>query len=149
MKLQTRPICVSSQFITYLGLSLLFLAGCSVDDDFNEAEYLKKAESFYKAGDLRSSMIELKNVLKHNPKNANARYMLALNYIEAGNGKTAEKEISRAIDLGYNRQSALPVLLRTLLLQRRYADVKKKLDLGDAELQNELELLVMRAGQSV
>jgi predicted Zn-dependent protease len=53
------------------------MAGCGTSAD-RAADYLTKAQRFYDAGDYVSARVEAKNAAQIEPKNARARYLLAL-----------------------------------------------------------------------
>lgn len=97
--------------------AILLLSGC--DAGYSEVEHLERAKTFQSEGDWRSSAIELKNALRRNPDNAEARWLLGQAYLETGDGAAAEKELRRAVELGKNLNEALLPLARALFLQGR------------------------------
>ncbi len=105
-------------------LLALILAGC--DNPLNstsDTEHVSRAQTYLDSGKLKSASIELKNALTKNPDNAQARWLLGKLYIEIGNGLAAEKELIKARQLGVNDDSTVPLLLESLLIQKKYDDV--------------------------
>jgi len=78
--------------------ALLAAAGCT--SGFDAAEHMARAQDFVAAGEHRSAMIELKNVLAKDPGNAQARLLLAQVELMLGDAAAAEKELRRAGELG-------------------------------------------------
>lgn len=101
---------------------MLVLSGCS-DSHKSSYDYLSKARKFHKAGNDGAAVIELKNALQVDPKNIEARYLMALIDNERGDGQAAEIEIRKALELGLERRKASAVLSQALLLQRKYHKV--------------------------
>lgn len=95
----------------------LLLGACDSLKSYTDVEYVQRAKQFRDKGDLQASIIELKNALQKNAKNADARWMLGDVYAIQGLGREAEKELKLAEDLGVNRES-LKVSLGTALLQQ-------------------------------
>jgi putative PEP-CTERM system TPR-repeat lipoprotein len=62
--------------------------------------FLESAKSQYEKGDLRATQIELKNALKADPRNVDARLFLAKIYLDGRNGLAAQPEIEAARDAG-------------------------------------------------
>lgn len=114
------------------------LAGCWNGD---RDSLLASARKYRQNGELRAAIIEFKNVLEQHPDDGETRYMLATTYNETGEALTAEKEIRRAINLGYPPQAAMPELARALLLQGEY---KKALKETAATTRNDAQLLCLR-----
>ncbi|GAB6067968.1 PEP-CTERM system TPR-repeat protein PrsT [Methylothermus subterraneus] len=102
-----------------VGLALwLGLSGCG--DRASDLEHLARAKESQDRGDLRTSVIELKNALQKNPSNAEARRLLGEISAKLGDGETAEKELRRAIDLGVAREAVLLPLAEALKLQGKF-----------------------------
>ena len=68
-------------------------------------------------GDLQSASIELKNTLKKQPANAQARLRLGQIYLELGNPAAAQKELEQARGLEEAAEEVELGLLRVKLLQ--------------------------------
>ncbi len=106
---------------------LTLLNGC--DGLFNEvsdAEHVSRAQTYLDEGKLKSASIELKNALGKNKNNAQAHWLLGKLHVELGDGLSAEKELTKAKELGVNDDSVLPLLLEALLLQENYSGVLKQ-----------------------
>ncbi len=83
--------------------------------DSTEAEYLERAQSYLERGELKAASIELRNALRQNQGNGEARRLLGKVYLEAGNALSAVKELRRASELGVADGEVLPLLARALL----------------------------------
>lgn len=110
--------------------------------DISDAEYVNRAKQQQATGQLKASLIELKNALQQNPNNSEARLLLGELYILVGDGAASEKEIKKAMSLGISGEYVDKLLGRSLLLQHRYIDVLKMLENNDVLSQP--ELLVLR-----
>ena len=60
-----------------LFIAVVFLTACGGSED-REQEYFNRAQSHFNEGNLDKTRVELKNVLQINPKNIDARYLMAL-----------------------------------------------------------------------
>jgi len=60
-----------------LFVSFVFLYACSGSEN-REQEYFNRAQAFFNENDFDKTRVELKNVLQINPKNVDARYLMAL-----------------------------------------------------------------------
>ena len=96
------------------------LPGCNKIGGLTEQEHIQKAKAFQAKGDLRASVIELKNALQKNSNNAEVRLLLGEIYIDTGQGSDAEKELLKARDLGVNEETIKVPLGRAFLLQGNY-----------------------------
>lgn len=94
------------------------LASC--DDGLTDVEYVNRAREYQEAGNIRASVVELKNALQRNPANAEAHLLLGLSHLKLGNGADAEKEYRRALALGAD---SVAVPLAKALLQQGKAEV--------------------------
>ncbi len=109
-------------------LATAILVGCESGPSADE-NYQQGWES-YKKGELRTAIVHLKNALTAKPDFAEARELLGRTYVQLGLGELAEKELLRAAKLGYSGAEYEDILMRALLLQRRYDDVLQQLKSG-------------------
>jgi len=123
---------------TLVGGALLLggLGGCA--KKLTAPELVADARRLQGQGDSRGAMIQLKNALASQPDDAGARFMLARASLELGDPAAAEKEVRRAIGLGYAAGPGATVLARALLEQGQYpkllADTEQAAKAADAEL---------------
>ncbi len=103
-------------------VTLGLLVGCS--NTLSDTEYVNRAQDFLDKGEVQSATIELKNALQQNPKNAQARRLLGVVHLKAGNVAAAEKELIRASELGAADEAVLPLLARALLMQGKYDELQ-------------------------
>jgi putative PEP-CTERM system TPR-repeat lipoprotein len=115
------------------------LCGCAEQD---KDALVAKARQHRAKGELRAATIEFKKVLQAHPDDGETRYLLAQTYNETGEALTAEKEIRRAINLGYENDAALAELAKALLLQGEY---QKALDQTAKAVAPGAALLCLRA----
>lgn len=100
--------------------ALLFITGCSAVDD---PRHLENAKQFLADGDLKSAQIELKNALQQDPEDSAARIYLGQLYLKGGNYLAAEKELTRAKELGGEDNALLPSLSQAQLRLRKFTEV--------------------------
>lgn len=100
---------------------LLALGGCSEKDDTDS--YLVKAKSYIKENKVNESVIELKNAIRADINNGEARFLLGKAYLEQGNGVDAVKELERAKQLKYSHEFLIPLLARAYILTDSDDDV--------------------------
>lgn len=120
--------------LTLLAASLLFggLSGCN---KFQSAESLvNQAREYQTKGDNPSAIIQLKNALQKSPDNADARFLLGTIYNKVGDAASAEKELRRALQLGYAADKVLPELVTALLAQGNFQAVVDETGKLDARL---------------
>jgi len=79
-------------------------------------EYLSRAKMQLSKGDIKAGIIELKNSLQKDSKNAEARFTLGVSYLELGDGASAEKELERAKRLGFDINQVIAPLAKSYLL---------------------------------
>lgn len=101
----------------------LTLTGCDPASRLTDQEHIQRAKDFEDKGDLKSSILELKNAVQKNPDNAQARLLLGQAYLKANLGAEAEKELLKAEKLGVSRESIKTSLAQALLLMGEYPRV--------------------------
>ncbi len=84
---------------------------------------MQNARALQAKGDLRGAQIELRNAVKDDPKNGEARAALAALQLQGGDPIAAEREVRASRELGVSEASTAPLLAQALLGQGRYADV--------------------------
>ncbi|HZX28859.1 MAG TPA: XrtA/PEP-CTERM system TPR-repeat protein PrsT, partial [Telluria sp.] len=82
-----------------------------------------QARQYAQRGEYKSAVIQLKNVLQREPRNAGARQQLGATYLDQGDAVSAEKELQRALDLGAPAAQVRPLLGKALLRQGKYQAV--------------------------
>ena len=118
---------------------LLLFAACSKPPTIESL--IAEAKAYQKKGDAKAAIIQFKNVLQRDPKNADARYLLGTIYLEHGDAKTAEKEFSAALAAKHDPREVLPLLARALFEQAAFDKVLEQTrssDYGEAALQPEV-----------
>lgn len=131
--------CMKKLFLVIILLSSSgLLNGCSADE--TDAQYLANAQEYFDAGKMKAASIELKNLLRDNPDNPQARLLMGQLHFETGNMASAEKELTRARELGVEDELILPLLARALLLQGK-GDEVLKLPLKNLSNSGQVEVL--------
>ena len=98
------------------------LVACGSD---SADEYIARAEQFMAESNYDSATIELKNALQRDGKSGQARWLLGKIYLESGDILSAEKELQRALKLGWSHDDLMPALAAVLLAQSKYSEVGK------------------------
>lgn len=101
-------------------LPALVLAGCDQSPEERVEAQLKTAQERLAGGDLAAALIDLKNVVQTDPKNAEGRWLLGEVHFRLGDFASAEKELSRARDLGLQTPEVRLLLAQALLGQENY-----------------------------
>ncbi len=64
---------------------LLLLVALSACEDPSAEEFIRRAEAYRQEGNVAASIIELKNALQKEPRNARARFLLGRSYLAVRN----------------------------------------------------------------
>jgi len=108
------------------------LSACSPSQTADD--YINKAMVSLEQSNLEQSRIQLKNAVKSDPKNIQARILLGKVNLNLGNGSGAEKELSRALALGGDANEILPLLIESLMFNGDYDGVLNYIDSLEIEL---------------
>jgi putative PEP-CTERM system TPR-repeat lipoprotein len=123
--------------------ALCTLAACS--EEMTEADHLTRAEAAFNQGDVASMAIELKNALRLNPNNGEARYLLGQTYYNIGDGPSAEKELRRALELGIAKERIHVTLARAVLLNGEFRDLLREFPVEESmSTEDQAALLAIR-----
>ena len=101
----------------------LSLAACGTDDP---AALVASAKAYIAKRDYTAATIQAKNALQKDPDNREARYVLGLASLEAGDIVSAELNLNKAIELGYASDEVQVALARTLLAKGQTAALIKQ-----------------------
>jgi putative PEP-CTERM system TPR-repeat lipoprotein len=125
------PWAISSikKSIAMLGLVFL-LSACQQK---TAEEYLQEAAKFSASGNNDAAVVSLKNAVQQDPRSSTARFELGKVYLTIKNFESAEKELTRARELGYEESEVVVLLAQAL--QRTGANVElSSLAYGDSGL---------------
>ena len=95
--------------------AFILVASCA--KDLTSQEHITKAREYIVAGEFDAASIELKNAASKDPNSAEVRYELANVALAMGEGPAAEKEASRAEELGMLSREVVLVQLQAIYLQ--------------------------------
>ena len=104
-KMVFRKISITALLLS----SLIGLSGCQQK---TSEEHIEAAKAFVINGDQQAAIVELKNAIQLDPKQAEARFELGSLYLEQNKYQAAEKELNRAMELGYSASKTIPLLAR-------------------------------------
>ena len=99
----------------------LGVAACSSEK--TAEDYLIAAKENIKASKNANAIIALKNAIRVDLKNPEARALLGSLYLNMGEAGAAEKELKRALELSGNIDDTLPKLLKAFNLQRKNDEI--------------------------
>jgi len=102
-------------------VACVYLMACSPNKSADE--YIISATANLKNQNEAAALIDLKNAIKADLKNSQARLLLGNLYLGNGQAAAAEKELRRALELGVDREKVLPKLLKSLNLQDKHSEV--------------------------
>ncbi|REL28567.1 PEP-CTERM system TPR-repeat protein PrsT [Thalassotalea euphylliae] len=97
--------------IIAITLASLLATGCSEKE--SATQYLQEAKLAEQSQKDSSAVIALKNAIKLEPNNGEARYLLGRLYLSQGNAVNASKELERAQRAKFDTNAVLPLLARS------------------------------------
>lgn len=109
--------------------------------------FLEEARDYVAKQEFSAAVIQLKNALRANPNNVDARFLLGEVYLRLGDAASAEKEFGAAIDRGMIGFEVKLRLGQTLLLQGKFEDLLSALPVDgfDDDSRPDAHVLVGRA----
>ena len=111
--------------------------------------YYEEAKDYLKKGDVKSAIIQLKNAIRADSNNIQARYDLAIIYLRGRDGPSAEKELKSARDRGMDENKIIEPLAQAYSLQSKYAELLEDIKPGDRPAKVNASILSARAGAYV
>lgn len=109
-----RGMCVASLLVVLFG-------GCG-EKSASLDEFMANAKQAREQGNHSVARIHLKNAAQNFPENAEARYLLGVNYLDLGDPRSAEEELRRALMFGADPGHVAPALGKSLLEQGRFKE---------------------------
>lgn len=101
--------------LLYAVISILMIFSLAACGETKDAETLmSEAVEYQKKGNDNAAIIQLKNALQQEPNNKQARFLLGVLSQKNGDLLTAEKELERALSLGLDADTVIPVLSQVL-----------------------------------
>jgi len=95
---------------TLMILSLFIVSGLSgCSKEAKKAKHWKRGEKYYSENKFREAIIEYKNVLQLDPKDATCRYKLGLSHLRTGQFREAFSEFSKSVELNQDLVEAPPI----------------------------------------
>ncbi len=138
------------KFVNTVALLLIVAtaAGCGLSSD--PQRMIAKAQEYREKKDNKAAIIELKNVLQKDSSHAEARYWLGVTYYDAGDFRSAEPELRRALELRYDRNKVMPALGKSMLLLGDFQKILDQMQVEEgASNKVQAEILTIRARASV
>jgi hypothetical protein len=131
---------IRDQFWTsFLGATLL--VGLSVTAQGND---LEDAQQALRSGDLRVAQINLRNAVRSDPQNAEARYWLAKVSLDRDEPIAPRREMRAASAFGLSSHRTVPLLAQALLAQDKAQDLLDELQPSGQDPALDASLLVAR-----
>lgn len=102
---------------------------------------LERAANAFEQGEFNAAVIDLKNVIRSDPSDRAARYLLGRAYLEMGNPQGAYKELNRARELGEAAPTLDLELTRALLLSGKFDEAATEIAINGDTKQVEWQIL--------
>ena len=125
------PVHLAGRPRSWMRAGLLFCmlslqAGCDQLDLKTPVQRIANARKDLAARNPKAAEIELKNALQKEPKNIEARLLMAEVYLAMHRGQSAEVEIGHAEQFGASAASTLLLRARTYVVEHQYPRVLKE-----------------------
>jgi putative PEP-CTERM system TPR-repeat lipoprotein len=106
--------------IAVVALSALSSCGKQTSD-----EYIKEAQQYIAENDPAAAIVALKNAVQVEPKSAQARFELGQLYMQQKQFESAEKELNRALEYGFEASKVLPLITQAYQRTGAYSAISK------------------------
>src|SRR3989441_5057692 len=139
--------------ISIIAISLTFslaFAGCSQSPEAKKAKHMERGVNYFQNSKYHEAVIEFKNVVQLDPKDADGHYRLALTYLKFGdipNLQAAFGELTKTVELDVSNRDAQLKLGELYLLASQPAKARERADIIIASAPQDPQGLILR-GQS-
>ncbi|MFK8029492.1 MAG: XrtA/PEP-CTERM system TPR-repeat protein PrsT [Gammaproteobacteria bacterium] len=134
-------------FLFFASALVFSLAGCG--EQRSPEEQLESAYSDYEAGEYRTALIELKNLLQTDPGQKDVRLLLGKTMLQLGDAPGAEKELERARDLGSSPDEYYVPLLRARLALGQFEKVADNINVTGMKDEEQRQIAKTLYGRSL
>src|SRR5437870_805379 len=140
-------LCISAAFIGIILINLT-VGGCDrCSPESKKAKHLEQGQTYFDKGQYSDALIEFKNVVQFDPKNADTHYRLALTYLKLGgttNLQGAFDELSRTVELDKTNQDAQLKLGELYLLNNQPTKAREQADIVLVSAPQNTEGLILK-----
>src|SRR6185503_9656427 len=137
---------ISTTFISIL--LTLIMGGCDwLSPESKKAKHFEQAKAYFEKGQYSEAVIEFKNVVQLDPKDAEAHYRLALTQLKLGgtaNLQGAFAELNRAVELDKTNRDAQLKLGELYLLGNEPAKARERADIVLVSAPQNTEGLILK-----
>lgn len=103
-------------------VAISVISGCGKQ---TSDEYIIEAQQYVAENNPSAAIVALKNAVQVEPKSAEARFALGKLYMQQNQFDSAEKELNRASEYGYNATEILPLLTQAYQRTGAYSALSK------------------------
>ena len=125
-----KAFCKTGLNIVIIGMLLGGLSACGQK---TSEEYIQEAKQFTVENNTNAAILSLKNAIQIEPKSAIARFELGQLYLQQKQFESAEKELNRALEYGYDASKVIPMLTQAYHQTGAYSAISK-IEHGNAGL---------------
>ncbi|MFT2089580.1 XrtA/PEP-CTERM system TPR-repeat protein PrsT [Paraglaciecola sp. 2405UD69-4] len=110
--------------LSYISAMLVLglMTGCGKQ---TSEEYIQDAKQYLEQDNASAAIVALKNAVKADPKSATARFELGQVYLAQKQYESAEKELNRALEYGFDGSEVLPLLAQAYQNTGAYSALSK------------------------
>lgn len=111
---------------------------------FHYSDRFALARQMMDRGDMRGAQLELRNVVRDDPSNAEAHFRLGVVQMRTGDPVAAEREFRQARDNGFEPRAVVPLLAQTYMAQGKFRDLLRDFPTDRMPPEEAAPVLVMR-----
>lgn len=144
--METRKNRFNRALKTLLALTTAGLVACGGNE--TAVDHLESAKQSYTKNEFQTAIVELKNSLKKDSDNADARLLLGKIYSDSGMAAYAEKELKRALELGIPFNDVALPLANSMLMQGKNDEILKDFAIRFSDKEPTISIKSLILGES-